>query len=286
MTPNLTPARDRMVSVTRVAGGLTEAALSQELVGREVYRHTRYLAVHGDDGAVLAEVERRDEEPLFSPITGLRLLGAPDQTRWVHDATVDTSVPSQIAAAAATHAPDARVVIVTGRYGHVGFIMDPRPLDLLVVDVVPPVPAKLIDQVRRVLDTAESLPPVLVHEQCVDLTQVGRETPAATYLLPCRGGDTVIDGHPVAYLDERPERQDWVLLGCARSRELHRWFYGDLPPNVDTCPRERVKADRPTLTKCCLLDSGFEQDGAVVTVPWGASLAEVRDALERLVGGE
>jgi len=286
VTANHTPARDRMVSVTRVAGGLTEAALAQELIGREVYRHTRYLAIRGDGGAALAEVVRQNEEPLFSPITGLRLLAAAHETRWVEDATVDTSVPSQLAAAAAAHAPDAKVVIVTGRYGHVGFIKDPRPLDLFVVDVVPPFPAKLIDQVRRVLDTAEGLPPVQVHEQCVDLRQIGRETPAATYLLPCRGGDTAIDGHPVAYLDERPARQDWVLLGCARSRELHRWFYGDLPTYVDTCPRERVDGSQPTLTKCCLLDSGLEQDGEVVTVPWGASLAEVREALVRLVGGE
>ena len=48
-----------------------------------------------------------------------------------------------------------------------------------------------------------------------------------------------------------------VLVGCARSRQIHEHFYGDVPPTVETCPREPVgTVDGPTLTKCCLLEDG------------------------------
>ena len=91
------------------------------------------------------------------------------------------------------------------------------------------------------------------------------------------------------YLDERPPRHDWVLIGCERSRQIHRHFYGDDPPSVEMCPRELVDArsdpasDAPILTKCCDLEEGVIQDGATTVVPWGATLSEVHAGLRRLV---
>jgi hypothetical protein len=103
------------------------------------------------------------------------------------------------------------------------------------------------------------------------------------YLLPCRTSGFHLDGAVVSFLDERPPRQDWTLVGCARSRSLHEWFYGDLAPQVDTCPRQLFPDDgRPLLTKCCLFEGRNRADGASVAVPWGASLGLVRQALSDL----
>jgi len=85
-----------------------------------------------------------------------------------------------------------------------------------------------------------------------------------------------------------------VLLGCARSREIHRWFYRTDAEAVDMCPR-RLAAGHgrdsppgrghpaPVLTKCCLLEEHLEveADDHRVTVPWGASLELVRAGLGR-----
>jgi hypothetical protein len=57
---------------------------------------------------------------------------------------------------------DVSCVVVEGRYSHVSFILNAAPLVLRVLDIVPPFPSKLLDQVHRVLETAESLPPVVV----------------------------------------------------------------------------------------------------------------------------
>jgi hypothetical protein len=284
MSANLVSDRDRTVSVVRLEGPLTAATVRAHLLGREAYRRSRYAVVRAGETVAVARLALADTTPLMSPVTDVELLAALEETAWVVDDAVDTGVPGQLAAAARAHAPAARCVVVHGRYGHVGFICDPRPLRVRVVDVVPPRPAKLADQARRVLDVADDLPPVELELAAVDLEADIAAHPRPTYLLPCRGGG-VAGAADAAYLDERPPRWPWTLLGCERSRELHAWFYGDVPETIDVCPLVRRPADdgAPTLRKCCQLEHGTVVDGLTVTVPWGATLAEVRGGLEQLV---
>ena len=75
-------------------------------------------------------------------------------------------------------------MVVEGRYDHVSFILDPAPLRVTVRDVVPPYPAKLFDQTRRVLELAEDLPPIELVADVVELDALARSQPSASYLLP------------------------------------------------------------------------------------------------------
>jgi hypothetical protein len=192
-------------------------------------------------------------------------------------------------------------VVVHGRYGHVSFIADPAPIPVRVVEVVPPWPPKLVDQLRRVLDLADDLPPVELVEDLVDLTALAATRPARRYLFPCRAGQasgTVARGAagpgvsvPVSYLDEIPERAPWTMVGCARSRSIHDWFYGGEVPTVDMCPRNLAARDArpgaagraPVITKCCLLEDRVSSDDGLVVVPWGASVTQIRDGLQLAV---
>ena len=157
---NLVPAQYREVSVAEVPVPLEEGALRAYLTGRDVYRRTRYVIARNGAACMLAEVTKQSEQPLFSPVTSVTVLARADETVMVDVPDVDTAVPTQLARAAAGHAPGARCVIVRGRYGHVSFILDPAPVRIRVLEVVPPWPPKLVDQLRRVLDVAEDLPPV------------------------------------------------------------------------------------------------------------------------------
>jgi hypothetical protein len=279
---NVVPRRYRDVSVAELDRPLDPAALRDHLLGRDSYRRTRFIiARHGDQTAVV-RVERATDEPLFSPITGVEVLALPHECALLRLPDVDTAVPSQLAAAAVMHAPEARCVVVHGRYEHLSFILDPQPLRVTVVEVVPPEPPKLLDQCRRVLETADELPPIELVPRLVDLRELGaRDRDGRGRLLPCRGSGVTLDGTEVAYLDQHPERSDWLLLGCARSREIHRWFYGDDADSVDICPR-RIDAPAPVLTKCCLLEEHLEVTPGRVTVPWGASLDLVRGGLREV----
>ena len=299
--PNRVPGQYRGVAVTRLGGALDEGSLRAHFLGREAYWTTRFLVVRPEEGggaperAALLAVRRADPDALFSPITAVDLLAGPDACLVVHRPEVDTAVPSALAAVATevrAEFPDVRAVAVQGRYEHVNLIVDPDPLRVVVTEVVPPHPAKLADQARRVLEVAEDLRPLRLETRAVDLADLARAHPAEHYLLPCRGGGDELTGVAVSYLDERPADADWTLVGCERSRRIHRWFYGRDAPTVDICPLATVADAGPgaVLTKCCLQQEEIAEgtaesaDGTTtwVSVPWGSSLGLVRDALGRL----
>jgi hypothetical protein len=283
---NVVPGAYRHVSMADVDVPLTADALRGHFLGRECYRRTRYVVAARAGAHALVEVELADTAPLFSPAAMVTVLAGPEDTVFVRRPEVDTGVPSQLARVAAEH-PGARCVVVEGRYSHVSFLLDPAPVVIRVREVVPPFPAKLLDQAQRVLDVAEGLPPILLVPELVDFHGLA---PEGNVLLPCRGSGIEAETGTTWYLDQRPPRHGWTLLGCARSREIHRWFYGDLAPNVDVCPRTLGgDGSGPLLTKCCLLEDRIDLDedhddpaSPRAVVPWGASLAQVREALQAL----
>jgi hypothetical protein len=287
---NLIPGRYRGVAVTTFHGPLAPGPLTQHFVGREAYRRTEYIVVRKDAETALLRVSKAPGDDLFLPIVQVEMLAGPDECAFVHAPDVDTGVPTHMAQAAQTMAPGARCVVVHGLYEHINFILDPDPVPVRVVEVAPPWPPKLADQADRVLQTAETLPPVELRQEVTDLVSLAADQPSEHYLYPCRGSGAAPAGAQVSYLDERPARQDWTLVGCARSREIHSWVYGSQPPYIELCPRKLAEVANAglqepvaTLTKCCLLEFGIEQDGLSVTVPWGASLAEVHEGLRVLL---
>ncbi len=337
-TPNLMPSRYGQVSVATVPS-LSPDDLVEWFTGREAYRKTRFVVARlqdDPDRCALVELARDNSGALFSVAVAARVLAEARDCVYVRDNRADVGVASHLARVAATH-PMSRCVIVEGRYRHVGFLLNADPVLVTVTDIVPPSPSKLADQVARVLDTAEELPPVLVNEQIIDSRSLlsEAEPPLSEGLVvPCQGGDVTIEGVSISHLDQRPARVGATLLGCQRSQQIHRWFYGtDAQHTVDICPRHLIgtaaaHAVTPTraeaagvpvsvggitgsavvdsgdaegipnavlsdsgnvkgtprlvLSRCCMLEEGVERRGDTVLVPWGATLAEVRQALGML----
>jgi hypothetical protein len=284
--PNLLTRPYRGLSVQEVDVPLTEGALTDHLLGREVYRRTEFLVLRRGEQAALVQVRKESSEPLFSPVTETRVLAGPDELVSLSAPDVDVGNATALANAALPHArPGTLAYVVTGRYEHVNFIYAPHPMQVRVTEVVPPRPPKLLAMAEQVVAFDEDLPPIELVLDAVDIPALAGEHPAPGYLLPCRGAGTHLDA-PVSYLDTRPgARREWLMIGCERSLQFHRHFYGDEPPRVDLCPRARPAGER-TLAKCCLLERGVEYDDAAgrVVVPWGANLDEVRAALRSLVG--
>ncbi|TNC28259.1 DUF7714 family protein [Amycolatopsis alkalitolerans] len=275
----------RGLSVQEVAVPLTEPAISALLTGREVYRRTEFLVLRNGSDAALVAVRARERESLFSPVAELRVLSTPDTTVWVDDPSVDVGNATALAAAAAAHRADgALAYVVRGRFEHVNVIWRPAPVRLRVAEVVPPEPPKLFAMAQQAIAFDEDLPPIELVLDAVDIRELADARRAAHYLLPCRGSGVELPG-AVSFLDTRPaERADWLLIGCERSRQFHRHFYGDEPATVDLCPRARAVGDDLLLTKCCLRERGIEVAGNVAVVPWGSTMDEVRAALRRLCG--
>jgi hypothetical protein len=294
---NLVPLPYWRVSYQRYDGAMTEDALRAHLLGREAYRRTDFVAVHDGAGRhALVAVERRQDpgDPLFTPITAVEVLALPDRCRFVRDRDTDPQCPSALARLARAHAvgPD-DTLVVWSMYDHVTFIHRPDPVVIRVVEVAPPDPPKLYQVAQKVLSYAD-LPPILLELETIDLRALCSSVRAKAYLFPCQSGGLEAVGAPVYFLDDRPaERQDWTLIGCHRTLEFHRHFYGDEPPMVSMCPRDLAGVrTQPTLLKCCLqtwkeeharIASGhLERDGASMVVPWSSDEHLIERALREL----
>lgn len=279
------PLPYRGVSVQRYDGPMTEVTLVSHFLGRETYRRTEFIVLRAPGGrhAVIA-VEAADRGPLFSPITHVDVLALPERCVYIRDPLTDCGNRSALAALALAHGVDQdRTLICEGKFDHVNFIHRPAPLIVTVIEVTPPHPPKLFDLVRHVLSYAD-LPAIVPKLERIDLHRLVAGRRADAFLVPCRSGGLEDLGGPVHYLDERPpERLDWTLIGCERSLQFHRHYYGDEPPRVEMCPRVIAgRRGEPTLLKCCLLEFDIEQDGEMVIVPWGADLPMVERALRVL----
>lgn len=282
---NLVPLPYRHVSVQPYGGPLTEAAIINHLLGRDSYRRTRYVILEQGEQCAVAAVGRDSEAPLFSAITSVAVLALPAACRLVHDDQVDPGNPNSLArkALALGLGPEATLV-VHGMDGHVNFIHHPNPLKIRVIEVVPPSPPKLLRLAEQVLSYADDLPPIELSGELTHLETLAAQAPEAeAYLIPCRASGLNF-GVPTYFLDERPARRNWTMIACERSRQIHSHFYGDEAPRVEMCPRRLVQETGTlTLLKCCLLEDHLEMEGSNVIVPWGATLAQVKEGLQMLV---
>lgn len=283
---NFVPLPYRHVSVQPYKGRWTENALVDHLLGRDSYRRTDYIVLRDEDEDMCAVVRvvKKEQEPLFSPIVDVQVLASPDCCVWVEDPDVDTGNRSALAEKAlALGIPSDGTLVVRGRYEHTNFIYHPDPLRIKVAEVFPPAQPKLYEMAKLVLHYAD-LPAIHLELAPIYMEElVKQHEPSHAYLIPCRASGMKLDV-PVNYLDEHPDHQDWVMIGCERSNQIHEHFYGHAPKRIEVCPRKLIeKSDRPTLVKCCLLENHIEVEGNYAVVPWGATLQHVEQAVQALV---
>jgi hypothetical protein len=283
--PNAITRPYRGLSVQEADCELTPVGLTAFLLGREVYRRTEYLVLHRGKSAAFVAVRAASREPLFSPVVDVRVLAGPDRTVWIDDPQTDVGNATAVAKTAAKHRQEgALAYVVKGRYEHINVIWRPKPVRIRVTEVVPPEPPKLYAMAEQVIGFDEDLPPIELVLDAVDVRALAATHPADHYLLPCRGSGIDLPG-AVSFLDTRPAvREDWLLIGCDRSRQFHQHFYGEEPPRIDLCPKARTQTGGLTLTKCCLGERGVELADGLAVVPWGSNLDEVRHAIRSLCG--
>lgn len=281
---NFVPLPYRRVSYQPYEGDMTEAAIKAHLLAREVYRRTDIVVLHKEQDLAVAAVQRAESGNLFTRVEAVEVLALPETSIFLLSPATDPANPSALASLAREHGngPD-KTVVVQGAFDHINIIHRPDPLIVRVVEVAPPEPPKLYSMAQHVLSFAQ-LPPICLELERIDLRELCGQVKPKAYLVPCRSGGLDNLGAPVFFLDERPpERLPWTLIGCERSLQFHRHYYGDQPPRVEMCPRKLATASsQPTLVKCCLLEFDIERDGNTVVVPWGADLSMVENALNLL----
>jgi hypothetical protein len=279
---NLVPLPYSRIAVQRLEAGLDEASIRAFLRDKDVWFETDYVVFRREGECAVATIKKTTARNSFCRIDCVEVLSQADRTRWIDDASVDTGNPSALAERArAAGIAASETLVVNGMYEHVNFIHCPQPLVIDVFDLSPPEPPRLLDMTRRLL-AHRDFPAIVLNAHVQSIPALARDV-TKTLLFPCAISELKRTTGAL-YLDERPPRQDWVLVGCARSQQIHRHFYGDDCPRIDLCPRHVF--DVPgglALMRCCMVEKRVERSGRVAFVPWGADLSLIEEALRTLL---
>ena len=283
MSANIVPLPYSRIAVQHVDFALNETELKSFLRGKEAWFETDYVVFRRGNDCAVTEIQKTDREDLFCKITDVVIVSLPNASRWIDDFTVDTGNPSALAEKArALGVTASETLVVNGLYEHVNFIHRPQPTIIDVFDLSPPEPPRLLDMARRALGNRD-FPAVVLNPHIQSIPEMVRHLGDRPILFPC-GVSQLKAMARAFYLDERPSRQDWVLVGCERSRQVHRHVYGEDPPRIELCPKQLFAADGAlALMRCCMVEKSFNLSGNVATVPWGAELSLIENAIRALL---
>jgi len=275
------PDHCKDVSVREVPFPLTEEEIARHIAGKKAYTRTEFIILKNDDQYAVMQVFKEGGMDLFRPIMAHRVMALPENTVFVHDAEIDVLNRSRMASIALRH--PGKTVIVQGLFNHVSFVQGSEVLNLIVMDVVPPRPAKLSYLVTKALDAGLVDLPIIVKEETIDLNDLERRAQTPVVIFPCRASGLTSE-KKVFFLDETP----WIegkatLVGCDLSLRIFQAIYKNKPEFISMCPRELAANDgEKRIVKCCRVKEGFELEGNLVVVPWGATVSDVAQAIRAL----
>lgn len=282
------PSHCKEVSVKTVDFDLTAENIKGFLRGKRAYIRTRYYVFNsGKDWAVALIVKRQANEVL-QEISSVHILTLPKDTSFVEDPSLEVLSASSMGAL--RERMGTMCVVVKGNAEHYSFFIDEPPYELTIFDVVPPSPSKLEGLVRMALETDLQDRYVRANVVTVDINEIAQRVGSRRIMFPCRASG-LGRGTEALFLDETPplsdeELENIMLVGCSLSARIFKAVYGREPSIVNICPQDLMKEKNikgPVLLKCCKVREGFESNGSVAVVPWGARASEVTAALKAVL---
>ena len=268
------------VSMHDVDIPLDREHISELMRGWTAYVRTDDLVLRNGDSYAVVRLVKSQEPGLFRKVVDFEILSLPEETVYVEEPDMDVLNTPTLAALQARH--PGKAVVVRGMFSHINFIKDIEPLRLMVVDNVPPSPAKLGVLVDIALGSGFVDHPIVKEERIIDMAEKVSEVRTGAVMFPCRVSNLHAD-IPFCFLDDAPEDPgDVTLIGCHLSQRIFRSLYDRDVPFVNVCPADHIEPGVKTIVKCCKVKQGHELDGDVVRVPWGATVPEVVDAINAL----
>ncbi len=273
------------VSVREVDFPLTEENITRMFGSWSAYTRTEDMVlINGSDHATV-RIEKEKGTGLFRPVVSFEIVSLPDNTDLIEDHALDVLNVPAMARIQAGH--PGRAVVVKGMFDHVSFVFGLEPVRLRVIDSVPPSPSKLSVLVQKALDSGFVEHPIIQECVDVDMAVLSKDVTSGPIMFPCAVSG-LKSSVPVSYLDSATDADaDVTLVGCHLSKRIFESLYGFEPKFINTCPADYAVNDGvKTITKCCKVKNGHRMEGDLVSVPWGATIPEVAEALNALFAEE
>jgi hypothetical protein len=278
------PKHCSRVSVKEVSFPLTEKDIRSNLEGKNAYKKTEFLVLSNSEQWAVVRIIREPHPALFSAIEDVDIISLPSTTYYIEDSNLD--VLSATSMYERAEELGAETLVAKGSFEHVSFISKEEPVEVVVFDVIPLEPPKLLDMVKTVLNTGNIPFPVKVIPRLSDLREMAKSCTSQNIMFPCNASQ-LVSGKRTFFLDQGPvlsdsEMDSICLLGCDLSLRIFNSIYKKEPAFFSMCPKKRAEEEqeeRFVLTRCCKIKEGYERTGNILVVPWGSTLREVEDAL-------
>ncbi|MEM2900185.1 MAG: hypothetical protein QXT63_05285 [Thermoplasmata archaeon] len=281
------PTHCKQVSVRRVNFPLTVESIRSYLIGKKAFTQTSYVVIFSGKEVATAEVIKEDGLELFRKILDVKNITLPSETVYVEDENID--LLNRSFASRLCEKYPGKTVVIKGEGEHISFVRDEHAVEVAVVDTVPPKPGRLFTLVehaqRYLLRTAIKTKELEINLQ--NIAEDAEKKGEKRIMFPCRA--SCVNAKNALFLDEcknHDKIEEILLIGCSLSYRIFEDIYKQPPARfINICPREYAKGlGMKSLARCCKVKSGYEIEGDVATVPWGARLDDVAAALKALVG--
>ncbi|MEK9150443.1 MAG: hypothetical protein AAB267_10430 [Candidatus Desantisbacteria bacterium] len=255
------------------------------------YINTNYMVLNNGPDWAVAKVHKARGEGLFQKIDRLDIISMPGDTMYLEKPEVDVQNPSVMVRMAEEAGKDA--LVVKGKFEHISFVHKERTTPVVVFDVVPPNPPKIVELAEAALGTGRIRKPIRIIPRILDLNELAKTRNTKYVMFPCYASSLagLEGGQNALYLDQAPGLKvpvnEITLIGCELSMRIFTSLYGEKPAFMDLCPKKMLHTvSEACLCRCCVVDEGHEIEGNAAYVPWGASVGEVEEAIIDLLGLE
>ncbi len=285
------PKHCREVSVKEVSFSLTRENILREASGKSAYTNTNYVVLNNGPDWAVVKVDKARGQELFRKIEKLEIISTPADTVFLENPEVDVQNPSVMVRMAEETGKNA--LVVKGKFEHVSFVHRERATPVVVFDVAPPYPPKIVELAEAALGTGRIRKAIRIVPKIVDLRELAQKRNTEYVMFPCYASGLASAGTPekAFYLDRLPSLKmhpkKVTLIGCELSMKIFISIYGEKPAFVDLCPKKMLgNVSEACLCRCCLIDEGHRIEGNAAYVSWGASVGEVEEAIIDLFGLE
>ena len=284
----LFPRHCSKVCFRRVSFPLTKENVERESFGKIVLSNTKYIVL--TDGlqwtvARILKSTAAEKYRLLKRIESIEIISSPEDTGFVKDPTVNVDNPSYMARIAENQGK--QTVVVHGRFDHISFISNEKPVPLAVFDFIPPNPPKLIELVERALDTGRIRKPIKIVPNILDLYKLAKASKKPFVMFPCHAGDSNC-GKNILSLVGTPNIssipiENIVLIGCDVSLRTFQSVYRKKPTFIDMCPLHRKEVQKKggmkCIARCDKIGEGHLRIGDTAYVSFDPKICEVEEAI-------
>ncbi len=266
-----------------------ETADAKTLKGRKIFHTTRYTLVQSPTGTSVYEIKTIGNG-LIKTISNTILLSDEQGTLTVDCPNIDPTQKTEVIKTTIKHLKkNTRSIVFKSKFEHIGLaLFEPQNTTVGIIDVVPPQPAKLADQIQNAQKQK------LVRKDTkfkINIINILKEIPETKLpvVFPC----SATTGREFLFLDVDSEkiaslREPILVVGCPITFETVKELNPQIKiKKIDICPAHYARKETTNdfhIVRCCRASVQGTQiyspkSKPIIALEWEPTMEEFLDAI-------